>query len=135
MISINGMYKCFLRYRNEKLISFKMDSALSDDAISILHKVIPFDEKSLIDLPQKIKNLTISETVIDTSFNAFWDRFNNKVGNKIRAEKIHKLLSTDEKLQVILSIKRYHNWLIQNPNVQQLYPETYLSQRRWENKY
>ena len=137
IVTLNsGEYKCAFRYNNHgSMIGMTLDAKMPVRALELIYPKLPLVEANLKHFAQAFKNTTVSECVTDTSFKAFWDKFGNKVGNKIRAEKIHKLLSTDEKLQVILSIKRYHNWLIQNPNVQQLYPETYLSQRRWENKY
>lgn len=69
------------------------------------------------------------------TFQDFWDLFGNKVGKKVKAEQLWKLLPEAEKREAIIGIKRYKNWLIQNPNVQMLYPETFLSQKRWENEY
>lgn len=137
LVVINsGEYKCSYRYNKDgMLVACSLDPTLPLQAIQHMHKVMPYNEGLLMALPKLINNLVISESITDTSFKAFWEKFRNKVGNKPRAEKLYKLLSPEEKLQVIMSIKKYHNWLIQNPNVQQLYPETYLAQRRWENQF
>lgn len=132
----NGEYKCTYRYnKHSMLVACTIDSGMPTEAIQHMHKVMPFTEGLLMALPKLINNLVISESIVDTSFKAFWEKFRNKVGNKPRAENLYKFLTPEEKLQVMSSIKKYHNWLVQNPNVQQLYPETYLSQRRWENQF
>ena len=131
----NGEFKCTYRYNNGMLIGFNLDPKMTKVAIQYMHKVTPFTEELLQAMPKLIKQCVLSESITDTSFQAFWEKFRNKVGNKPRAEKLYKLLSPDEKMQVLMSVKKYHQWLIQNPSVQQLYPETYLSQRRWENQY
>ena len=77
----------------------------------------------------------VDELPENLTFQDFWDLFGNKVGKKAKAEQLWKLLPEAEKREAIIGIKRYKNWLIQNPNVQMLYPETFLSQKRWENEY
>lgn len=77
----------------------------------------------------------VTQIPTDLSFEAFWLQYGNKVGKKGRAEQLWKLLQDEEKERALLYIKKYKNWLVQNPSVQMLYPETYLSQKRWENEY
>ena len=72
---------------------------------------------------------------LDTSFETFWTQYANKVGKKERTTQLWKLLSDEDKSRALAGIKRYKNWLLQNPSVQMLYPETYISQKRWENEY
>ena len=79
--------------------------------------------------------LRYQELPFDTSFDAFWTQYANKVGKKERTTQLWKLLSDEDKSRALAGIKRYKNWLLQNPSVQMLYPETYISQKRWENEY
>ena len=77
----------------------------------------------------------IQPLIIDTNFDTFWTMYGNKVGKKERTQQLWKLLPDEEKHRALSGIKKYKNWLLQNPSVQMLYPETYLSQKRWENEY
>ncbi len=137
IVTLNsGEYRCAFKYNNQgSMIGMSLDAKMPAAALELIYPKLPLAEANLKQFAQAFKNTTVSECIADTSFKAFWDKFGNKVGNKIRADKLYKLLSDEEKLQVMSSIKKYHNWLVQNPNVQQLYPETYLAQRRWENQY
>jgi hypothetical protein len=71
----------------------------------------------------------------DLSFEAFWEAYGNKVGKKKRSEELWKLLSEADKQAALMGVKKYKNWKAQNPSVQMLYPETFLSQRRFENEF
>ncbi len=81
------------------------------------------------------KNFTMSEVYDDTSFDAFWKAYNYKVGNKARAEKLWKLLSEIQKMQVLIRIKQYDAYLMTHPAQEKCYPETFLHQKRWENEF
>lgn len=78
---------------------------------------------------------TVDLLPADTSFEAFWNAYGNKVGKKERTQQLWKLMSEDKRLLAMAGIKKYKNWLILNTAVQMLYPETYLSQKRWENEF
>jgi hypothetical protein len=69
----------------------------------------------------------------DLSFESFWERYNHKVGNKKRAERLWNQLSKKEKAKAMAFLKRYESYLNQNPGIAKLYPETYLNQQRWNN--
>ena len=73
---------------------------------------------------QEIKN--------NLSFENFWNSFGYKFGNKKKAENVWKLLTEVQKAKAIAYIPKYKNMII-NSNINHLYPETYLRQRRYEN--
>lgn len=77
----------------------------------------------------------VQPLIIDTNFDTFWTMYANKVGKKERTQQLWKLLPDEDKHRALTGIKKYKNWLLQNPSVQMLYPETYISQKRWENEY
>lgn len=79
--------------------------------------------------------LKIEPVSDDLSFEAFWDKFGNKVGHKERARKLWDNLSDIDKAKCLASIPRYKAYCASHPHIQVLYPETYLSQKRWENDY
>jgi hypothetical protein len=69
---------------------------------------------------------------IDTSFNAFWNTYDYKVGNKNRVAKKWNELPDDDRILALGFIRRYRNWC-DRKKIEYCYPETYLNQRRWEN--
>jgi hypothetical protein len=71
----------------------------------------------------------------DLSFDAFWDLYEHKVGNKARAMKLWSNLPKMDKARCFVGIRQYKFWLSHHPNVEKLYAETFLHQRRWENEY
>lgn len=76
-----------------------------------------------------------AEIPTDLSFEAFWNQYGHKQGDKSRAQKLWKLLSDEDKVAALGAIKRYKNYLLAHPAQECLYPQTYLNQRRWENDF
>ena len=85
-----------------------------------------------IDFFKKESLFSVQELKEDLSFKTFWDTFAYKHGNKNRAEKLWKLLSDVDRVKAIAYIPTYKNMLISSGKAH-LYPETYLSQRRYDN--
>lgn len=83
----------------------------------------------------KTFNFKIQEVPLDLSFNSFWDKYGHKVGNMGRAKKLWKLLNLEDKTKAMCNITSYNYYLQMNPNIEKIYPERYLSQRRFENEY
>ncbi len=85
---------------------------------------------------QKFSNIfTFSKIAEDLSFDAFWNQYAYKVGNKTRARKLWEKLKEQEKSAVMKSIGRYENFLRNHPGMGKAYPETFLNQKRWENEF
>ncbi len=80
-------------------------------------------------------NFHIDEVPEDTSFTAFWNHYNYKVGNKFRAERLWNALTNTDKSTAMAAIKRYNQYLVNHPRIERLYPETWLNQKRWDNKF
>ena len=81
----------------------------------------------------EIQNVKVSKVEEDLSFDNFWKVYNYKVGNKKRAERLWQRLTDDQKAKAITHLKSYESFLIMNPGLAKLYPETYLNQERWNN--
>jgi hypothetical protein len=79
--------------------------------------------------------LKIEPVADDLSFEAFWDKYGYKIGHIKRARKLWDAMTDVEKAKCLASIPRYKAYCASHPHIQVLYPETYLSQRRWENEY
>lgn len=95
----------------------------------------PLTKDHLLTLVQKnIGLMSLAGIQADLSFERFWSAYGNKVGRKDRAKKLWSLLSDTERNQVLLAIPRYKYWLSSRP-IEMVYPETFLSQRRWENDF
>lgn len=116
---------------NSVLKAFKSEIKSSSRTAEFYKSVFPFEEKGL-EYFKTNKEFEIELVEQDLSFDAFWNTFNNKVGNKKRANKLWVSLTDVDKAKALSYIKRYDNILKQS-NVQKLYPETYLSQERYNN--
>jgi hypothetical protein len=71
-------------------------------------------------------------TIVDLTFNAFWNQYNYKMGNKARVCKKWDELPEEDRIQALAFIRRYKNWC-DRKKIEYCFPETYLNQRRWEN--
>lgn len=80
---------------------------------------------------EKVQVFPVPENL---SFERFWDEYDHKVGKKVRAHKLWDALSDSDRLNCFKAIPRYKFWLA-HKNIEKLYPETFLSQRRWENEF
>lgn len=79
--------------------------------------------------------LTINAVLEDLSFPKFWDTYDYKIGKKQRAEKIWEAMNDTERSKCLLAIPAYKYWLAQQNGIAKLYPETFLSQKRWQNEF
>lgn len=116
-----------------RAMSFQFDCEVSNELWEFMMDNFPATEVSLKD--PLFKNFKVSPMPADISFDAFWNTYGYKVGNKPRTEKLYKLLSDMERTHVMVSIKGYNSYLSAHPTQEKCYPETYLNQRRWENSF
>jgi hypothetical protein len=122
----------FVFDKNDVIIEYKSDFTSNSNTAEFLRNNFPFESKEL-DYFKQSKSFNIELLEQDLSFKAFWDAYANKVGNKGRAEKLWNALTPTDKAKALSYIKRYNNLLLQS-NIQKLYPETYLNQRRFDNE-
>lgn len=82
--------------------------------------------------------LVEAEEVEPYPFEVFWDTFNFKK-NKQTAEKAWKKLNNKDRAEAIAKIPNYYAYLEHKRamgfNQNNLYPSTYLNERRWEDDY
>lgn len=95
---------------------------------------IPIEEAQLVKYKGHEK-VSLEQFPENLSFTAFWEHYDYKVGKKARAETLWGVMTAGEKSLCMVAISRYKKWHARNQHVQKLYPETFLSQRRWENEY
>lgn len=94
-----------------------------------------FLPKTSIDL-KAIKSQTVKVTELETdlSFEAFWDLYDYKVGNKIRARKHWEQLDDATRAMAIQKVKEY-NFYMAHKTHDKVFPERWLSQKRYENEF
>jgi len=86
-----------------------------------------------IHLEKLISLFDVNKIELDLSFVRFWNEFKYKVGNKERSEKLFNNLKEYEKAEIFKHIPKYL-YHLQLTRKAQVYPETFLAQRRWENE-
>ncbi len=79
--------------------------------------------------------IKVTEMPPDLSFVRFWEVYGYKVGKKEKVIQLWQALSDEDRAKCLLKIPIYKQWLAQKPNMERLYPQTFLSQRRWENDF
>lgn len=114
-------------FRNHATLDEKQQAWLSEN--------FPITLKRLNAMLSGFRSLTGELIQTDLSFDNFWDTFDYKIGNKKRAQKLWKELSDADKLKAIQTIPAYEYYLKMKPAIEKLYPETFLSQRRFETDY
>lgn len=118
---------------NGFLTEFKTDLNLNDATVTYFNTTFPFKVTQLDHFKQS-DVFKVEQLQQDLSFNAFWNAYSYKVGNKTRAEKLWNALKDTDKAKAFSYLKTYANYLLLNPSIQKLYPETYLSQKRFNNE-
>ncbi len=114
------------------IAEFTCQAKLTEEQLIWLSKNFPVTESTLISQSKRF-GWQLKKIEEDLSFESFWERYNHKVGNKKRAERLWNQLSKKEKAKAMAFLKRYESYLNQNPGIAKLYPETYLNQQRWNN--
>lgn len=79
-------------------------------------------------------NLNWKQVDEDLSFDRFWRVFDYKVGKKPRATRLWEAMTKIERALALVAIPKYKRF-IANKNQESAYPETWLSNRMWENEY
>jgi hypothetical protein len=118
----------------EKGVMYQQTNETNLDVHGLAHalSLIPLNEEAL-KLLAKGKN-NIYPVAQDLSFEAFWKKYNYKVGKKTRAEVLWKCMPDELKQLAMAGVDAYNKWLM-GRSVEKAYPETYLAQRRWENEF
>lgn len=128
-------FECSFTYTEEGfLVAFELLSRFETPAAH--EKFLQFDFGKL----ERLKRFStqfkfdLKPVPQDLSFEIYWEAYSHKVGKKERAKKLWEALPEKDKIMCLQSIPRYKSWLAFR-NIEMLYPETYLSQRRFENQY
>ncbi len=119
----------------EWLIAFINKADMTEAQYEFLASHMPLKLYKLEHLAGRSTTMTLKPVDPDLSFDAFWERYDYKVGNKKRSEKLWNELSEADKSAVFENIPRYNYYLSCKRTIERLYPETYLSQRRFETDF
>lgn len=97
------------------------------DEIPVLESELPLYLKSFTDVK-------LQKQEADLSFSVFWNLYGYKVGKKDRCEKLWHNMNEQERSICLHKVKLYKQWQAQK-SIDMAYPETFLSQRRWDNEF
>lgn len=126
--------KMTFTFTDGMLTAYEFQGEMSRKQYTWLVNYFPFTLE-MIEWMRRQKGFIVSQVVKDLSFKAFWDTYNYKVGNKQRSERLWNKLQEMERIIAMNSIRRYDSYLKMHPNIEKLYPETYLNQKRYENEF
>jgi hypothetical protein len=116
------------------LNEFKLEAVLTDVQLKYFYDNLPRREELLSTSYATSKTLSIVKVMKELTFESFWNAFNYKMG-KLAAEKQWNKLNDADKLACMKSIKKYHGYLASKPGIEKVYPERYISKRRFEDEY
>lgn len=123
-----------LAYDSGLLYQAHVKTHLPEEQIVWLWNWMPVSINNLI-ARGKHPKVMITQIHLDLSFERFWEEYAYKVGKKDRARRIWEALPEGDRAKALESIPKYNYYLAERPHIQRLYPETFLSQRRFENEY
>lgn len=114
---------------------FRNNATLDEKQQAWFAENFPITLQRLNDMVRKFPTIKAELVATDLSFENFWNSYDHKVGNKPRTLKLWDKMSDGQKLKALQTIPAYDYYLKVNPQIQRLYPETYLSQQRYETDY
>ena len=120
---------------NDRLIGFQINAVLSQEQYDWFFKNLPKTTKVLLsDWKANSKTIKITEVPLDLSFDAFYNKYNYKVGNKTKAKDLWAKMDDANRALAITKIDAYNRFTEQSM-IAKVYPERYLSHRRYENEF
>ena len=121
---------------NDSNLLVQFDACAIND-LSVLTWILQRLPTSLSDLYQMCAQykFELVEVPLDLSFDTFWDAYDFKMGSKDKAKKLFMALSDADKTLAIAKIDAYKRYLTCNEGIKQVYPERYISHRRFENAF
>jgi len=79
-------------------------------------------------------SVKITEVETDLSFEAFWELYDHKVGNKKRAQSAWNKLNDNTRALVMVKVREY-NYYMAHVTHAKVFPERFLAQKRYENDF
>lgn len=108
----------------------KATDEVQETFVRALLERLPLTESELKDFSTNPK-AKLKEVQPDLRFEVFWEKYDYKIGNKPRAKRLWDGLKVSDRLKAVEFIPRY-NAILAERGTARLYPETYLSQRRFD---
>jgi hypothetical protein len=119
---------------NDRLKLILFECEMNDKQHEQFVRAIPLSEADFLNRATR-SGVIFSTVPADLSFATFWQKYNYKVGDKARAEKLWNKLSESERVTALKSILHYNKFL-QIKKLDKAYAETWLSQKRFlTNEY
>ncbi len=118
---------------NGRLVEFRLTSELEEIHHKWLIDRLPFTMEDL-DKLGKVPSVTITEIPLDLSFEAFYNKYEFKLGDRKKAEKLWKALSTADRTLAIQKIPAY-KYHVKTAGIGTLHAERYISQERFKNEF
>lgn len=125
-----------LTYKDYYLVAMEIQADMTKEHLDWFFTNLQLHSKFVKVFMDKINQSGIwkmSKYKEEITFENFWEQYNYKVGNKKRAHIYWNKMNDSERLKALYHIKRYDRALKLTPHVQKLYPDSYLSQARWNN--
>lgn len=114
---------------SDRLRMIILDTEMTDEQHSRFIRQIPLFEKDFLYRAER-SGIHLSVQPPDLSFEVFWKKYDYKVGNKQRTEKLWNTLSDAEKVSALRAVPFYNNFL-GIKRLDKAYPETWLNQKRF----
>lgn len=134
-VTVKKTATAIVEYEDGLLHRLELPMGVTAEQLGWFKSSIPARECDLRSWASASSVIQIDEVPQDLTFNAFWEAYNYKVGKKDRAIKYWNALTETDKAKVFRAIPKYNYWLAQRPNMDRLYPEGFLHQRRFENEF
>ena len=132
--SLHAERRLLIGYEDGGLRQLNIEGPMNLVDTDYLATHFPWFESELNEF-ERITRGKVTAIMMDLTFVAFWNAYAYKVGNKARTEKLWNTLSDVDKAAALKCIPIYDQFLMVKKNQDKVYPETYLSQRRFENNY
>lgn len=116
------------------LVKFENRAALDDEMMLFFMKTFPRHQDTLRAMVAASQTLRLKEVPLDTSFEAFWLKYDKKI-NKKRCEPLFAKLDESERIKCIMQIRQYDFFLGRYPNRSKMDPESWLKNAGWETDW
>ena len=124
----------FDRHNKLALAEVCEGTELDDNQRTWFFAWLPIDFDGFLE-KARLPVIDITPVEADLSFDRFWNSYGYKVGKKQKAIKLWEAMTEEERVLCLKAVPKYRYWLAQKTNMEQKYPEGFLSERRWENTY
>lgn len=123
-----------LKYDERGLLArFENRASMTDEMVRTFYNNFPVSRSVLTEMVAKSKTLRIKEVPIDTSFEAFWQKYDKKI-NKKRCEPLYDKLGERERVKCIMQIRQY-DYFLGLYNRVKMDPESWLRRCGWETDW